>query len=264
MQSHWKKFRKDRFYLLKYFVVSFIVMLAVVALQAYFIDWKAFQAFFVRWEELLLLPIGLIVGVKVPVLIHNCVHGNVKIKWLNSVLGELAGVYVLLGMAAFELNHRMHHTHSDGELDPHNPHNKKFFLFIFANNFGGTRPVLEKFLKFHGNTKANKMIFQLSAAFHFAGVPLRAAFWLFLLGPSLFITFFIPSYLFHMFVFAHINYFTHEMNDEGKAVIHNLDGNLYYRFVNYFGSGVYFHRNHHVNPNHYNPQVGASDSWIFR
>jgi stearoyl-CoA desaturase (delta-9 desaturase) len=85
-----------------------------------------------------------------------------------------------------------------------------------------------------------------------------------LLGPSLFFTFFVPSYLFHMFVFAHINYYTHETNEEGKSVVFNFDSNLYYRFVNRFGSGVYFHANHHRNPNHYNPMKGASTSWLFR
>ena len=59
------------------------------------------------------------------------------------------------------------------------------------------------------------------------------------------------------------NYVTHETQSDGRVEIYNLDSNLYYRFVNYFGSGVYFHRNHHVNPTFFNPQLGKSASrWM--
>lgn len=264
MQKHWKKFRKDRFYLLKYFSATFLIGLAVIGIQSRFVDWSHYRAFDLSLHGLWLMPLGLILGVQIPVLIHNCVHGNIKIKWLNQVLGELAGVYVLLGMAAFELNHRMHHAHADSDMDPHNPEGKSFLPFFFANNFGGTRPVFEKFLKFHGDTKANRAIFKASAFFHFVQVPVRALFWLFLLGPSLFVTFFLPSYLFHMFVFAHINFATHRKNERGEVEVLNLSEGLYYRLVNFFGSGVYFHKNHHLNPNHYNPRTGAANSWLLR
>jgi len=264
MQRHWRKFRKDKYYLLRYFICSLIVMSAIVSLQVVYFDFSIFTDFSLSLSGLYLLPLGLIIGVKAPVLIHNCVHGNLKVPWMNQVAGELCGVYVLLGMAAFELNHRMHHVHSDSELDPHNPKNKKFIPFFFANNFGGTEPVLKKFLQFHGDNRSNRLIFGASAFFHFAGVPLRAAFWFFLFGPSLFLTFFLPSYLFHMFVFAHINFITHQSQENGEVIVLNLDSNIYYKFVNFFGSGVYFHKNHHDNPNHYNPQLGASASALFR
>jgi stearoyl-CoA desaturase (delta-9 desaturase) len=264
MSFHWKRFKKSRFYLLRYFIISFLVLSATVLLQYQFINKELYTNFVFDYRGLYLLPIGLIIGVKVPVLIHNCVHGNLKLKPLNIILGEIAGVYVLLGLAAFELNHRMHHVHSDSDMDPHNPHNKNFFRFFFANNFGGTEPVLKKYLQFYGDTKINRALFGATALIHFAAVPLRAMIWLFLLGPSLFITFFIPSYLFHMFVFAHINYYTHETFEDGTAKVYNLNDNIYYKLVNYFGSGVYYHKNHHKNPNFYNPQIGNSHSWLFK
>lgn len=265
MHSYWNKFRKNRLYLLNYFVISAIVVTLIVLLEIFFlVDWSSYTNFQMNYEGLLLLPLGLIIGVQVPAIMHNCAHGNFKHKWMNKAVGELAGIYILLGMAAFEINHRMHHVHSDTDLDPHNPEGKAFFSFFFANNFGGTKPVLRKFLQFHGETFENRLLFKAIVFFHFINVPLRILFWLFLLGPSLFLTFFLPSYLFHMFVFAHINYYTHETFDDGTAEVYNINSNFYYRFVNFFGSGVYFHNNHHKNPNHYNPQKGASQSWIFR
>lgn len=265
MKTHWQKFKKDPLYLIRYFGTSLLIGIAVVLLQTYLIeDWSSYQSLSIDWRGFLLLPIGLVIGVAIPALMHNCVHGNLRKRILNNIAGELAGIYILLGMAAFELNHRMHHVYADTELDPHNPEGKKFFFFFFANNFGGTKPVLTKYLQFHGDTKKNRARFSLIVLLHFLNVPVRLMFWYLLLGPSFFLTFFVPSYLFHMFVFAHINYYTHETNEEGKSVVFNFDSNLYYRFVNRFGSGVYFHANHHRNPNHYNPMKGASTSWLFR
>lgn len=262
--NHWVNFRKDRYYLLKYLSAHLLFIGGINALLWERFNEKSFWAFeFTPYHALLLIP-ALIIGVQVPVLIHNCVHRNLRNKFANSIAGELAGFYVLLSMAAFELNHLMHHANADTDLDPHNPHNRGFMGFFLANNFGGGHVVQEKFLLFHGDSRLNRMIFALSMFLHFLNVPLRLLAWFLLLGPTLFVSFFVPSYLFHMFVFAHINYVTHETREDGSVRLYNLDSNFYYRFVNYFGSGVYYHKNHHDHPNHYNPKLGASRSWIIR
>ncbi|MBY0412830.1 MAG: fatty acid desaturase [Bdellovibrionales bacterium] len=264
MKTSWTNFRKDRLYLVKYFGVHFFIAATILSIQSHFYDFhKATDIHFSIWS-LVLFPLGLIIGVKVPVLMHNCVHRNLRPPILNFIAGELAGVYILMGLAAFELNHIMHHSHSDTELDPHNPHRKNFLGFLFANNFGGTKPVLTKYLRFHGDTKTNRSLFSLIIFMHFISVPMRIAFWFMLLGPTFFVTVFIPSYLFHMFVFAHINFITHETKDDGSVEVYNMNSNLYYKLVNYFGSGVYFHKNHHMNPGHYNPRLGASQSLLFK
>nr|BDT28512.1 fatty acid desaturase [Bacteriovorax sp. HI3] len=264
MKTSWSKFRKDKYYLIKYFSVQFIVTAIILYIQYQLTDIKALSNLPMNPWHLALLPIGLIIGVQVPVLMHNCVHRNLRPPLLNTIMGEIAGVYILLGLAAFELNHTMHHAHADTDMDPHNPHKKNFFKFLLANNFGGTEVVLAKYLKYHGDTRTNHALFKLICFMHFLAVPMRLAFWFMLLGPSLFVLFFIPSYAFHMFVFAHINYITHETMDDGDVKIYNMDNNLYYRLVNFFGSGVYYHKNHHHNPGHYNPKNGSSQSWLFR
>lgn len=262
--NHWANFRKDRLFLVKYLSVHTLVILAILALQLKFVNLDEILHFKLDLWPVLLLPIGLIIAVQIPVLIHNTVHRNLRPKILNFIVGELAGFYVLLSMASFELNHVMHHAHADSDLDPHNPYKRNFFGFFFANNFGGTRVVLAKYLQYHGDTFANRRLFDLMVVLHFINVPLRIAFWVLLLGPSFFITFFVPSYIFHMFVFSHINYITHETKENGETFVYNMDSNLYYRFVNFFGSGVYYHKNHHEHPNHYNPKLGASTSYFFR
>lgn len=262
--NHWAEFRKDKYYLIKYLSVHSVIALIILSIQYSFIDTNTFLTFNFQWAHLLLLPIGLIIAVQAPVMIHNCVHRNMKPKIMNHIAGELAGFYVLLSMASFELNHIMHHSHSDSDLDPHNPYKRGFFGFFFANNFGGTRVVLDRYLKYHGDTKFNRFLFEVIVVLHFINVPMRLLMWLFLLGPTLFVAFFIPSYAFHMFVFAHINYVTHETKDDGSVHLYNLDSNLYYKFVNYFGSGVYYHKNHHENPSVYNPKMGRSNSLLFR
>jgi fatty acid desaturase len=262
--KHWVKFRKDRFYLVKYLTFHMLLGLAVVALQLHFMSSPISFDITPEWWHLMVFPLGLIFAVIAPVTIHNCVHGNFKQKYLNNVIGEITGVYVLLSMAAFELNHVMHHAHSDSELDPHNPHNRNFFGFFLANNFGGAHVVEHKFLQYHGDTKENRMLFKLIMVLHFLNVPIRLAFWFLALGASAFFLVFVPSYLFHMFVFSHINYVTHETKENGEVVLYNLDHNLYYKFVNFFGSGVYYHKNHHLQPNFYNPQKGRSSSLLVR
>lgn len=262
MQSYWRRFRKNKFFLLTYFFLSLCAFITIDYLLLLRIEGSLTDFLMgpFSFNGLYLLPLGLIIGVQIPALMHNCVHGNLRPRWMNILAGELAGVYILLGMAAFEINHRMHHVYADTELDPHNPEGKKFFKFFFANNFGGTEPVLRKHLEFHGDTKENRLIFKGIVLFHFLNVPARIFLWVMLLGPDLFLTFFVPSYLFHMFVFAHINYYTHKSLPDGTNEVYNMNSNLYYKFVNYFGSGVYYHKNHHKNPNIYNPMLGPSNS----
>ncbi len=262
--NHWKNFRTDRLYLIKYLLVHTAIVLTILYIQSQSVSLDEILNAELSYWPLALLPLGLILAVQIPVLIHNTVHRNLKPPFLNFIAGELAGYYVLLSMATFELNHVMHHAHADSDLDPHNPYQRNFLGFFFANNFGGTRVVLAKYLEDHGDTFLNRRFFDLMVVLHFINVPLRLAFWVMLLGPSVFLFAFVPSYLFHMFVFAHINFVTHETTATGEAMVYNLDSNIYYRFVNFFGSGVYYHKNHHERPYLYNPKLGKSSFFLFR
>ena len=132
MQSTLMSMKKNRLFLLWYFTGEFLVASLVVALQLKYSDWPQYllEPFF--YQGLLLLPLGLVLGVKVPVWMHNSVHGNFRIPWVNRVVGELCGVAIMLGMEAFALNHLMHHAYPDSDLDPHNPNQKKGNLFALS------------------------------------------------------------------------------------------------------------------------------------
>lgn len=261
--NHWARFRKERAFLIRYFSSHLLLLVpAVVALHA----WAPISAWTFEptaWHLLLLAP-AVLVGIWVPVVFHNCMHRNLRSRVANTIVAELTSFYALLSTAAFQINHIMHHAHPDTDLDPHNPDQRGFAGFFFSNSFGGGATVQKQFLSDHGDTRASRAIFAASMALHFANVLLRLFAWLLLFGPTLFVTFFLPSYLVNMFVFAHVNYVTHETLEDGTVVLYNRDSNLYYRFVNSVGSGVYYHKNHHANTSLYNPQRGPSASRFVR
>ena len=155
-------------------------------------------------------------------------------------------------MAAFELNHRMHHVYADTKLDPTNPKGQHFLFYLFANSVAGTGPVRAKYYQFHGKNLLTKSMFDLGVVLHFFNGIARFITWLVLLGPAYFCMIYLVSFLFNMFVFAHLNYYTH-IESNGKEGIKNLNSNLYYKLCNKIGDGLYYHKNHHLNPNIFNP-----------
>ena len=82
---------------------------------------------------------------------------------------------------------------------------------------------------------------------------IRFFIWYMILGPELFISLYLPALLVYSLAFAHVNYITHITDEQGETVIINKDDNFYYNFINYIGSGVYYHKNHHNHPKLMNP-----------
>lgn len=204
--------------------------------------------------HLLFLPAALLFGIQVPTLMHNCVHGNLRTKSLNFIVGEIACFFVLMGMGIISINHTLHHAHSDSKEDPHNPANKTFLEFFFTSLMSGVSIIKNKYFQFHGKTSKTIFLFQASVAMHYTGIVLRLTLWFLILGPNLFLAFFIPAFFFYVFAFAHVNYVTHVIDEKGIVQIINVDSNIYYKFINAIGSGVYYHKNHHLNPRSFNPK----------
>lgn len=257
MSFFWSKFRTNPYFLLRYFLVQTFVVIGVILLVKGYSLGLDLQFESTPW---FLLPIALFIGIKVPTMMHNCFHKN--FKNFNFIIGELTSSFVLMGFGIMCVNHTFHHSFADTEADPHNPEGKSFFMFFLTAIFGGIGIIEERHLEFHGSTLKNRIIFKLNIFLHFAGIPLRIAAWYFLLGSELFLFLYIPSFIFYLFSFAHVNYVTHETNAEGESIILNKNSNAWYQFVNYVGDGVYFHKNHHHNPSLYNPkyfEVGLSN-----
>ena len=84
---------------------------------------------------------------------------------------------------------------------------------------------------------------------------LRALFMLLLFGPAIFIFVWMPSYLVNIVFYAHLNYATHQPNENGDFEILDVNSGRYYRFMNAIGQGCYFHKTHHWKVTVINPQT---------
>jgi membrane protein required for beta-lactamase induction len=80
---------------------------------------------------------------------------------------------------------------------------------------------------------------------------LKVVFWYLILGPQLFAFLFVFSAAFKMAHYAWFNYATHIYSDAGTTIV-NLDFG-FYKFVNFVSFGLYYHKNHHLRPDLFNP-----------
>ncbi|MFP5492356.1 MAG: fatty acid desaturase [Bacteriovoracia bacterium] len=255
MSTTWLQFKKDYLFLTKYLLGQSLILLLLIAVlwQAPLIDYQfAWNA----WS-LMLPPMWLILGIQLPVIMHNCIHGNFKTKIYNEILGESFGLYVLMSLRILRINHFLHHAHADTKNDPHAPDEDSFFVYFFRAQITGSNVIEKHYLQFHGDTPRNRRIFTLNKILHYLGHPLRAMLWFVLLGPSLFLVLYVPSFMIYSMAFAHVNYITHQRNGENEVVIINKNNNYYYQFINWIGMGVYFHKNHHQNPKLLNPKFAS-------
>lgn len=202
---------------------------------------------------LLYLPAAALATLVATMLLHNAAHGNFASKRWERVIGESASLFQLVGFADWVIVHVIHHAHADDpEKDPHPPLNLPFGVFLF-----GMRDQIAKSLgaayvsRFgHGARSASnlKKIAVVSRAAHF----MKLLFWFALLGPGVFASFFAVSVVMKMAHYAWFNFATHRPTSAGTEIV-NLDGRIY-RVVNALASGLYYHRNHHLNPKLFDPR----------
>jgi len=247
----WAKFRLDEYFLTKYFMLH---TLGLVALCCLIISAKGLTTeLTLSWQHISLLPFAALIGIQVPVLMHNCMHGNLKTNLANHICGELSGFFALMSLGILRINHTLHHAYSDTDRDPHDPSNKSFVFFFFVSQLTGVGIVQDKYFEYHGKDFKHQVIFKTNILLHYVGHALRLFVWFLVLGPNLFVSFYLPAFAVYSLAFAHVNYITHHTDERGNVEILNKNDNLYYKFVNFIGSGVYFHKNHHLAPNLINP-----------
>ena len=254
MKITYPEFKRSRFFFLKYFAGQMVMVLALFATLQVTRPIGAWH-FALSWLHLVLLPIAFCVGVQVPVALHNAVHFNIKPRWLNELVGELCGFFVLFGMGPFRISHALHHRHPDTDLDPHPPVGKSFWYFLSTTQLNTIRVIARHYFELHGKSRQTYATMVVQMLCYYVGLVLRPWCWLLVLGPTVFVTFFVPAYLANLIVFAHINWATHQTLADGSVVIVNLNHNWYYKVLNVIASGAYFHLNHHHRPNLYNPQL---------
>jgi fatty acid desaturase len=252
MKVNWASFKTDRNFFLKYFSLHMILAWALFALL-YWLRGPHLPALSLSPYFLLLLPIAFAAGVKLPVVLHNAVHENFKPRRLNEIIGELCGFFVLFGLAPFRISHILHHANADTAQDPHPPEGKSFFHFLTTTQLNSIRVIRRKYLDYHGSSFKTHSILVIEMLFYYLGIAGRFGVWLWLLGPTLMLAFYLPAWLTNLLVFAHINFATHVKVGEDRYELINLDHNWYYRTVNFLGDGAYYHKNHHRWPKLVNP-----------
>jgi fatty acid desaturase len=249
MQYFWSGFRTKVSFLSLYLFIQLVIVL-LITITAFLLDLRSVVTFDpILW---LVAPFAALLGIKLPTLMHNAVHSN--FKGLNFLIGEMTSQFILISFGVVCINHTFHHSKPDSDEDPHAPMQKGFLIYLLTCLHSGVGVIKKRFLKYHGDTSKNRGIFNLNIGLHFIGIPLRLVAFYMILGPALMLTLYLPALVAFTFTFAHVNYITHQDDSEGNPLILNKNSNLWYQFVNLIADGIYFHKNHHKNPNLYNPK----------
>lgn len=211
--------------------------------------------FTVSLLDLLLIPLGVIIGLQSAYLMHNAAHGSIKPGWLNRLTGELAGLQQLMGFPGWAVPHIIHHQHPDDpEKDPHPPEHLSFTQYLSHMGPSMARVARNFYFELWGDSATTRKTWKAMFWTSLLGRYLRAAFLLILLGPKIFVLCFIVSKVVNMLWYVHFNYYTHRPTDSGEMEVLNLDHNLYYRLMNATMAGVYYHKNHHMKASLFDPR----------
>lgn len=252
MKINWAQFKTDPNFFLKYFTLQMLLAWALFG-ALYWLKGPHLTPLHLSPLYLFLIPIAFASGVKLPTILHNAVHENFKPRKLNELIGELCGFFVLFGLAPFRISHILHHAYADTTQDPHPPEGKGFLHFLTTTQLNSIRVIRRKYLGYHGSSFRTHAILVIEMAFYYLGILGRLGVWVWLLGPTLILFFYVPAWLTNLLVFAHINFATHVKTGEDRYELINLDHNWYYRTINFFGDGAYYHKNHHKWPKLINP-----------
>ena len=220
MTKTWRKFKKDRYFFLKYFFMQMLTSLALLSLL-YYLRTPFAAPFHLSLPLLALVPFSVMLGVAAPALLHNAVHGNLPRPWMNEVLGEVIGFFVLFGLGPFRISHFLHHAFADTDRDPHPPLGKGFGYFLATTQMNTIKVIRRSFLDHHGDTRAMHGVLFAEMAFYYVSLVARVACWVWLLGPALFVVAYLPAYVTNVLVFAHINFATHKTHADGTTEIVN-------------------------------------------
>lgn len=250
------KFLKDPNYLLRYFMINLALFIALSAGLFYFdVD---FLHFSFSLKSLLLLPIAAVLGLVSATAFHNCSHGNIKPRILNTLIGELTANFSLEDLRCFTVGHMLHHKHTDDPiLDPHPPRGMTFLQFIQESRENTINVISNLYYKKHGDNRVSRVkIKQKIIIFNLLALS-KLVFWFLLFGLNGFLLFYIPSYLAYFLGFAHLNYISHLPDENGEDQISDRYQGAFYRIMNVLTSGGYYHKSHHLYPSYYNPSKAA-------
>lgn len=205
------------------------------------------------WSALGWLPLSALSVLLATSFLHNASHDNIKPKWLRRPVGEFCGLLQLVGFADWVVIHVIHHSHSDDpERDPHPPLHLGYWKFMMGMRQSILQVLVKEYFGLFGKSEATMGQLKKLALASKAEQILKVAFWFLLLGPSAFTFFFVSSIVLKMLHYAWFNYATHRPSGERNDTV-NLNKHLY-KLVNAVSFGLYYHRNHHLNPKLFDPR----------
>jgi fatty acid desaturase len=255
LMSLMKRFYTDRYLHIRSFSIDFCVSATLCYLLYQFRTPEFYQFAFSPWH-LAMIPLGIYIGGVSAVFIHNATHNSFPNRRLNEICGYIAGVHQLWGFMGWKLIHLVHHHYSDNpDMDPHPPRNLTFWQFGRTMFLHSSAKITERYRE-HWGAGIKTQLLHKSVLIIFIGLTvLNTLFWFLLFGPSLFVFFYIPSYIANHLLFIDINYSAHPRNPAtGETQAANLDHTLYHKLANAMWSGIYYHANHHRKPLLYNPK----------
>ena len=246
------KFKKDKYYLLRYSLQS-LILFVILDSSLYLLNGVRFHFVITKFDFIFPILAFLFCGLPSSIM-HNCAHGNIKPRILNTIVGEICGTVMLYGFRGFALAHLFHHIYPDDPtMDPHPPRGHHFLGFVVSPIKATLQVVERAYYNFFGKSVETDNSIKLQLVLFNLGLLARTVFWFLLLGPKYFVLGFVPIYAANIFVFAHINFAAHIERADGKSEIINLNHNLYYKYINLVSFGGYFHKSHHLKPGAFNP-----------
>jgi len=298
--SPYMRFRKDRYYLLRYYFANIAVLGAAAAMAEvlfgtlgelpYLPLWLVGLVLFVLpsfsliflsglyylvlaflvWPEsltpasLALVPAGILAGTVSAALMHNAAHGNFRRGWQNRFWGEVCGLFQLSGFAGWCISHFIHHSAPDNpEKDAHAPGDMSFRTYVNAMGQLMKANLTARYFEMHGDSVHSRATWSLVGALLPLVRYLRIAFILVLLGPTLFVVLYVPFKIANTLIYGDFNYRTHRPTANGGYEVLNLNHTIWYKVLNAISFGSYFHKNHHRKPNVFNPRHADDDGKPF-
>jgi stearoyl-CoA desaturase (delta-9 desaturase) len=168
-------------------------------------------------------------------------------------------LWQLVGFPDWTIVHVLHHMHADDTvLDPHPPMNKSYWQFLLEMRQTVSMVFANYYFHLWGkNEETLKNLKELGMESKMATF-LKIVFWYLVLGPQIFAFFFVFSVVFKMMHYAWFNYATHVYSKDGVLIV-NLDKGLY-KFINFVAFGLYYHKNHHLRPDLFDPSKFSQEN----
>ncbi|MES2525784.1 MAG: fatty acid desaturase [Bdellovibrionota bacterium] len=244
------RIQKDPAYLLKNYLLDLFMTLTLIVVLKNILSssWDLSSA-----QMIFLTPFAMIWGCLIASFLHNASHANVGGNLLNRMVGEFCGAWVLYGYSNFIMIHHLHHRYSDEKHDPVHPGEMNFLVFLSAPMRYMIVATKGWLRERHGHEEKYETLMEAQTVIFHINLVLKIVLWHTVFGTDLFLAFYVPALLANYGILAHINYVCHRENEDGSVEIVNLNHNLYYRFANFITFGGYYHKNHHLRLNVFNP-----------